>query len=242
MLLCANEDQKQLYISDAQHRGKRAFITGYPKFDKLIQRGQEVGFWPIKSDRRRFRLIWAPHHSVRQQSLGFGTFHLVYKDMLQWAADDPEIEIVLKPHPMLLETRAGGLLSEAEFNGFLSAWRAFGNTGAQTGGDYAPLMTASDAMLTDGISFLAEYPLFGKPMIWLDSGRHVELNVLGSRSVEAAYRVSTVREAMAIVQRLRSGGPDPLQAKRSEIRDYLMPFPGFSSEKVLEAIRGELRS
>jgi hypothetical protein len=242
MLLCANDDQKQLYIRDAQHNGKRAFVTGYPKFDKLIQRGQEATLWPVKGDRRRFRLIWAPHHSVTREWLGFGTFHLVYKDLLRWAASDPDIEIVLKPHPLLLETCAKGLLSETEFNGFLDAWWALGNAGFQIGGDYAPLMSASDAMLTDGISFLTEYPVFGKPMIWLDSRQHAELNILGKRSVEAAYRVSSLGEAMALVQQLQSGGPDPLQAKRAEIRDYLMPFPGLSCDKVLETIRDGLKS
>jgi hypothetical protein len=240
MLLCANEDQKEIYQTHTHHQGKRAVVTGYPKFDQLMQRGREQSIWPIERSQRAFRLVWAPHHSVRPEWLGFGTFNLVYEEILQWAADNPDVEIVLKPHPMLFESRAHGMLSPAQIDEFIAAWEALPNTSLQTGGDYAPLLSASDAMLTDGVSFLAEYQLFGKPLIFLDSGQHVDFNLIGEYIMKGAYGVRTAGEAIDLIARLRSGTSDPLKPQRDETVRYLMPFPGASSEKTLAAIRERL--
>ena len=235
LLNCANEDQRRQYAEHTRHKGLRAFVTGYPKFDKLLERARTMSVWPIDGERRRYRIIWAPHHSVGPNGLAFGTFPWVCADILAWVARDPEIEVVFKPHPMLIETNGG--IGKEQFDAFMAAWNALGNTAVQTGGDYAPLMSASDAMLTDGISFLAEYPLFDKPLVWLDSGRHAKLNLMGERAVEANYKVQSVAEAIAILERCRDLNDDPMKERREAVRRYLMPFPGEAADRVLQCIR-----
>ncbi len=94
MLLCANEEQKRIYETRTEHKGLQAVVAGYPKFDKLVQRGRDQQFWPIKSAKRQFKLIWAPHHSVRPGHLGFGTFPHVYQDILRWVFRNPDVEVV----------------------------------------------------------------------------------------------------------------------------------------------------
>ena len=124
MLLCANEDQKQIYVTATRHEGRRAVVTGYPKLDRLVERGREESRWPIDTGRRGFRLIWAPHHSCRKEWLGFGMFHQIYKEILQWITDNQDVEIILKPHPMLFESRAQGVISEIDLDVFMNAWTA----------------------------------------------------------------------------------------------------------------------
>lgn len=242
MLICSNEEQKKIYESQTLHGGLRAVVTGYPKFDMLVRRGQAASHWPIKGNRRRFRLIWAPHHSVLPRSFGFGTFHRVYKDILRWASNAPNIEFVLRPHPMLLESCAHRLISKTELDAFLREWTSLDNTSLQTGGDYAPLLSASDAMLTDGISFLAEYQLFDKPLIWLDSGCNVGFNAIGERVILGAYRVQRVQQAIELISEFIRLKADPLQPLRRDVVRYLMPFPGASCANVLNAIRENLSS
>jgi hypothetical protein len=235
LLTCANDDHRRQYAEHTHHNGLRAFVTGFPKFDKLLERGRAMSVWPLGGERRRYRIIWAPHHSVGPIGLAFGTFPWVCADILAWAARDEKIEVVFKPHPMLIETNGG--VGKELFDAFMASWNALGNTSVQTGGDYAPLMSASDAMLTDGVSFLAEYPLFDKPLVWLDSGRHAKLNPMGERAVEANYKVQTVAQAIAIFQRLRDRGDDPMKQRREAVRQYLMPFPGEAAKRVLQCVR-----
>ena len=233
MLCCANEEQKRIYET-TRHRGANAVVTGYPKLDRLVQRGREKQSWPIKGSHRKFRLIWAPHHTLPGGWLGFGMFPHVCMDVLKWATNDPEIEIVLKPHPLICRN------PRPDLDYFLKPWHALENTAIQTGGDYGPLMAASDAMLTDGISWLAEYQVFNKPLIWLDSGRHPPFNTLGKHIIEGAYPVRCINEAFAIVVEYNRGN-DPREPQRRESTRFLMPFPGASAEHVLAAIRARLR-
>lgn len=240
MLLCANEEQKRIYETRTEHRGRQAVVTGYPKFDRLVQRGRDQQFWPIKSTNWKFRLIWAPHHSVRPGHLGFGTFPHVYREILQWVFRNPEVEVVLKQHPMLFELCAHGMMKKEGIDAFLALWQTLPNTAYVTGGDYGPLLAASDAMLTDGITFLVEYQLFDKPLIWLDSGQHIGFNSIGEHVLHGLHTTKSASDALNLVDEIRKRTIDPLQEKRAEVVRSLMPYPGASAERVLTAIRERL--
>ncbi len=242
LLLCANEEQKRIYQTLTLHKGLRAVVTGYPKFDKLVQRGGDRKFWPIESGSRKFRLIWAPHHSVRPGHLGFGTFPFVFREILQWVFRNPEVEVVLKPHPMLFESCAHGMMTKQDIESFLAIWGALPNTAYVTGGDYGPLLAASDAMLTDGITFLVEYQLFEKPLIWLDSGRHIGFNSIGQQVLNGLHAAKSASEALGLVDEIRKRPVDPLQETRAEVVRSLMPYPGASAQRVLATIREGLRA
>jgi hypothetical protein len=242
MLLCVCDEHKNIYQTRTTHKGVRAVVTGYPKFDKLVERGRDRQFWPIESDNRQFRLIWAPHHSVRAEHLGFGTFPFVYREILQWVTSHPDVDVVLKPHPMLFDSCAHGLMTKDAVDSFLAAWNALPNTAFVTGGDYGPLFAASDAMLTDGITFLAEYQLFPKPLIWLDSGRHLAFNTIGKKLLRGLHAATSASAALKLVDEVRKQPIDPLQDKRVEVMKTLMPYPGKSAQHVLGAIQKELRA
>ena len=232
MLCCVNGAAKRIYET-ASHQGRNAVVTGYPKLDRICQRRNE-SFWPIESAGRPFRLIWHVHHSLKGGWLGFGMFPFVCMEMLKWASDNPDIEIVLQPHPLIF--REG--IPRPELDYFMKPWAALPNT-AVYHGDFVPLMAASDAMLADGVSFLYEYQLFGKPLIWLDSGEHLPFNAVGQQIIKGAYPVRTIAEAQYLVEQLRRG-TDELGWQRQETVRYLMPYPGRSAENILASIRAKL--
>jgi len=216
-------------------------VTGHPKLDRLVSRS---GFpeWPIErpTERRPFRLIWAPHWSIAGGWLSFGTFLDVHEDMLKWAAEDQDIEIVLKPHPGLFASIPADVRDR-----FLAAWSAVENVSISTGGNYGSLLAGSDAMVTDGISFLAEYQLFDKPLIFVDSGRHAPFNELGERIVEATWQVRDVAGVRSFIDRLR-GSPDDIAANdptadaRRRVAPLLRPYPDQACRHILDEIRASL--
>jgi hypothetical protein len=46
-------------------------------------------------------------------------------------------------------------------------------------------------LLTDGISFLAEYQIMDKPLVFLDSKVHERFTELGERVAQGTYNVSS---------------------------------------------------
>lgn len=215
---------------------EKLVLSGYPKFDRLLKsRGR--GHWPVAEPRgRSHRIIWAPHHSVGGESLGFGVFHEIYRQMIEWARQSPDLQFVLKPHPSLYTGLvAYGKLSPDQVNAFLADWNALPNCGISEG-QYGELFAASDLMLTDGVSFLVEYPLFDKPLIYFDSGRHVPFNDLGRIAVSAGDVVRDFDSMKRMALRYVEGAPIGFEVERALLKRLLVPNEAAPVDTILDSI------
>lgn len=240
MILCANQDQREIYKKENPTLN-RIFVTGYPKFDALCSAMKDKSYWPIQKtdNEHNFRIIWAPHHSIGQHPW-FGVFDKIYKDMLEFARHTSNIDIVLRPHPALLEQTSVPSMPNfhSEMKQFLEKWQKLPNTAISLDDNYAHLFAASDCMISDGISFLAEYPLSGKPLIFFNNPNHTEFNSLGKKCIAASYSVHNMDELKEILKKLIAN-EDPLQETRENLKNYLMPYKGHAAKRVLEDIREE---
>ena len=239
-IFCETTDSKALFDAGGSDPSGTV-VTGSPKFDRLLRACGSQPQWPLATatEPRPYRLIWAPHHSIGPDWLAFGVFVGLAAQMVNWLVTDPSVQIVLKPHPALfdqLERVGAGELATT----FLSCWNQLPNAAIAEGGDYGPLFAGSDAMITDGISFLVEYQLSGKPLIFVDSERHVPFNATGQRVVEGCYTVSSFEGLKSVVDSLRQGASDFLAPKRQEIvADYLRSDGG-SAARILDELRREV--
>jgi hypothetical protein len=91
-------------------------------------------------------------------------------------------------------------------------------------------------MLTDGLSFLTEYQLFDKPLVFIDSQRHVPLNALGQLALECADTVTSLAQAMETVMAYASGKPWGHQEERARLRQIMLPNQRPSAEIIVDAI------
>lgn len=220
-----------------QHSDPAKFVlTGYPKLERLEKLGKNAR-WPVEQRQRRgYRVIWAPHHSVGDEWLGFGVFHLIYREMLDWARMAPDIDFVLKPHPNLFDTVVGfEKVTQEELDAFLADWQSLDNCALCTG-TYGELFGASDLLVTDGVSFLTEYQLFGKPLIFFDSRRRVPFNAIGDAAHACAHTVRTFEEMRAAVLDYRNGAPWRPGAAREELMRMLFPCDASATRIILETI------
>lgn len=234
---CETPDSRAQFVAAGAHPAA-AVVLGSPKFDRLSRACRSRPAWPIapRPGSRPTRILWAPHHSIGPDWLGFGVFVGIVGEMTAWAASDPGVEIALKPHPALFDQmRQFGVGEIADK--FLEVWNALPNTAIVEGGDYGPLFAGSDMMVTDGLSFLFEYLFADKPLIFVDSGRHVPFNATGRRAVEGAYPVTTFASLRDTVDRLRSGTADHLGPARREIVDSYFRADGRSVARILDDLR-----
>ena len=229
------------FVKDAYKSTERGdsyvHFTGSPKIDSLF-REAELGkaSWPIKGD--GFRVVWAPHHSYSPHWLNFGVFSKVKDDMLSFAKTNPDIQIVLRPHPFLWGTLTDRkVISSSELESWRSAWDELPNTAVDEDGSYAELFLATDILITDGISFLGEYPLITKkPTIFFENKDHWKFTAIGELAAAASVRVHTFSELEdAITQARAAGLPD----KSSEIKQLALassPYPGEAAARILEQV------
>lgn len=222
-------------------KGVNGFLSGYPKFDRLLRAGEGPDAWPIPGPRARRRIIFAPHQSIGTGGLGFGTFPDCYRAVVAAARDHPDVQIVFKPHPTLLDVCvASKLMSEADVAWFEEAWAALPNTASYLLDDYGGLFAASDAMITEGVSFFSEYMLFDRPLVFLDSGRHTGFNPATTFLPDGMYGARGFEAAFAAALAATEPGGDVMAAARRAVIARLRPFPGEAARRIVEDVRRSL--
>lgn len=235
-VFCETELTRSFFANFNPGNPEKFVLSGYPKLMRLREARNQKDAWPINHGVRNFRVIWAPHHGLTPEWLGFGVFHEIYNDFLSWAAACFDIEFVLKPHPALFGYAvSSGLMSKEQLETFVQKWCALPNCHIESA-DYGSLFASSDLMVTDGVSFLVEYPVFEKPLVFLDSGRHVPFNPLGDLAVRAAHTVHSFQGMRAAVETYKNGAAWTLTAERQILIDTLFPVKDDPTKIILESI------
>ncbi|MGF0540582.1 hypothetical protein ACQQ2Q_21515 [Agrobacterium sp. ES01] len=229
------------YFLQFQHSDPSKFIvSGYPKLDVLL--GSKKEYVGDRSSTGRFKVIWAPHWSIRGDWLGFGTFDKICADFLEFAKINPGIDFAMKPHPALFKTVVSvGAMSSDELGQFICKWEELANCSIESG-PYSALFAQSDMMVTDGISFLTEYPVLEKPLVFIDSGRHVPMNSLGDLALSASHTVFDFDSIAKAIEYYRCGGDWKWKEERTALLEALMPNRNRSVAAIVENIVESLRS
>lgn len=215
-------------------------LAGSTKLDLILQKKNELA-WPLPIVPNTIRIIWAPHHSVDQEAwmnLHYSTFLYNYQQFLQLARECPEIQIVLKPHPILFSKLVElKLMSQQEVDQFIHNFTSLPNTALILGGDYFPLMWASDLMVTDGISFFSEYMMTEKPIIWTENPKHRKMNEIGELLANTGtYRAQTFDQVVAYIEQLFVDHQDPLLPVRQALKEQLQPNKQGSAQYIVNDI------
>lgn len=234
-VFCETQQTRDYFVQFGHSDPAKFVVSGYPKLARLLKARDEPEKWPIAGD-RRFRVIWAPHHSIGDDWLGFGTFDRIHQDFLHWARECSNVDFVLKPHPALFANAVkNGAMAQEDMDTFLAAWQKLPNCVVELG-TYSHLFAASDMMVTDGLSFFTEYPIFQKPLIFIDSGRHVPMNALGEAAMMAMQRVSTFDEIRAAIESYAGGAIWPLEEERQALLKILFPGERQAAAIILDSI------
>ena len=223
MVFLQDADTKEAF--DANGRANHAFLTGTPKIDALLEAKDKVKpHWPISrslpTGEQPMRVIWAPHHSYGISWLNFGHFNDQRDAVLAFAKAHPEIDIVLRPHPFLFGTLTGrDLMTADELQIWRESWDLLPNTFTDVDGPFTSLALASDALITDGVSFIAEYPLVtNKPAIFWKKPDHWEFSYLGKIAESSSVIVSAISEVEQALEQVSEG---TLPRREVEIKELV---------------------
>lgn len=232
-VFCANEFEKNIYRRNASRRGKNVIVTGHPKMRALLseKRGRNM-------HNSKRRIIWSPHHSIDDNWFRFGAFRSCHETMYQTAIANPDITFIFAPHPSL--RRSCQTFFEPEFfDAYLERWGKLPNGEIRIGGAYGQLFDESDALITDGISWLFEYQLFDKPLVFLERPDHLPFNEIGEIAAGGLYRTMNIDDAIKYIKSAWESGNDPLRDGRQRAVETLVPR-GDIAGNILSAILREL--
>jgi CDP-glycerol glycerophosphotransferase (TagB/SpsB family) len=218
-------------------------LTGTPKIDALVRKVQNgETHWPLPDGNRK--LVWAPHHSFSEDWFNFGMFPEIAHDMLQFAKSHPDLDIVLRPHPIMFGNLvASGMRTKPALDSWITDWNSLPNTAIDSEGDIGPLFAAADIFVSDGISFLGEYPLAtGKPAVFFEKQGHWPWSPIGKIASRANLHVHNFVEFEEVFEDFLEHGLPDFSSEIGELRTAAQPFPGEAAAKIVEVILQDFES
>lgn len=222
-------EQITRYEKYKTHNSLNCIVTGNIKMDEYSNDIQDY-----KSD--KIRIIYAPHHSLDEEGLQFSTFDWSYKLILELAKKYQDITIwTYKPHPRLkYAVLYNNIMNEQEYDNYCKEWENIGSVDTQ--GNYFQLFYNSDCMITDSISFLAEYLPSKKPIIQIVNPRHFAYNKIGKQIEEVLYKAYNPNDIQQIFDDVVLQKNDILFEKRQLVSEYIYNKNKNASEIIYEYI------
>jgi hypothetical protein len=235
------------YCADqyAQAGVKRSRIikTGHPSLDH----------WNVDRGRADIpTVLWCPWWSTRwdgrdKNIVGYSTFLPSYQTVLEEAARRPYMRFIIRAHPLLWnELRSEGLWTKQEEMRFFTSAAELENVtvdgNAAATGSY-PVYTnhleqfeQAWAMVTDGVSFLAEFGYTGKPLLLTQAKGNPGWNPVGQAICDVVQRSEGIHGLKSFLDRVERG-IDPDAEKRKEvIRKQFYHPPGGSAAAIVRHI------
>ena len=223
--------------SKTQRGNDYVHLTGTPKLDSLVRKSNEGGLWPLSNIGNK-RMVWAPHHTFSNAWLNFGMFPEIFHDMLAFAESHPQLDIVMRPHPIMFGTLVErDVIPQTVLAECIDRWNELPNTLIDHDGDIASLFAEADLFVTDGISFLGEYPIAtGKPTIFFDKAEHWPWSPLGGLASAANIHVRDFPSFLEVFEAVMANGLPDYSQEIETLRDAAQPYPGQAAAKIVEVI------
>ena len=210
------------------------YCVGSPKLDVYLT-GKET-----KVDKIKPKIIYAPHHSFEESSLRTATFQSNGKQILELAErTSKSIDWVLRPHPRFkMAVIHNGIMNREEIDDYYKRWRKIGDI--CEGGDYFKLFKSSSGLITDCISFLAEYLPTKAPVFRLVNDKQ---RVAYSRWMEIVlrsyYNEGTYNDFERDFKRVILNGDDWKFDERVANVPLVVDYTSTSASKVFDIIEEE---
>lgn len=238
--------ESKLAISSAYEyigkKRKNIKYTGLPMIDQLLE---PISHDPWKiQDKRKKRIIWAPHHSIggfKNETIVYSNF-LEICDYMQELAScyQDSIQIAFKPHPLLRE-KLNVIWGTDRTDKYYRLWEEKGNCQLSEG-DYVDLFKTSDAMIHDSSSFIVEYQLMDKPILFIVRNKTdiiKDLNKFGEVAFNSQILGYGKNDILKFINDVINGIDSGAQTRRQFVKDELLPPNGNSScENIIMEILG----
>ncbi|MBR2430726.1 glycosyltransferase [bacterium] len=231
-----NEYQISRYEMYSSGNKENCVISGCVKMEML--NNENI----IQSNtQNKINIIYAPHHSLEQDSLKFATFLNTGKQILEFAQKyKNEINWIFKPHPRLKYSLIHNkVMTENEVNTYYAEWKKFGSI--YETGNYFNLFQNSYALITDSISFLAEYLPTKKPIIQLVNPCHCPYNEIGNLIDKVLYKTYTQEDFEQIFNDVVLQKKDYLKENRMLIIPQIYDSSKSPSELILNYLKKQIK-
>jgi len=202
--------EKNEYDTRTKRLSSNSVITGYPKFDL---------YPPVPTVApKKPCVIWAPHWTIGliYPALNLGTFADIYQDMAALMKDYSHVDFLIRPHPNLrYACQETTFMNNATYDKYMTDLAAMPNVSIMHDGNNVDKFITSSAMVTDSVSFLAEYLPSTRPLLFLDRKDRAFFSGAGESIIAAHYTGKTIGDIKGFIDEVVINRDDPKVSLRS---------------------------
>ncbi len=204
---------------------------GFPRFD-LYQFDDSNDI-----SNKKFTIAWLPRWtagSAVDKHKG-SHFLLYYKQIIEFAKENPNVEVIIRPHPKMFgHFIANGVMSQEEVTEFMNTCDSMDNLSLDSNKDYINTIKKSDLLLADYTSLIAEFFMTGKPVVFCDTVDG--LNLEGQKICGSLYYADNFEEIKEKIFRIIDGNDDDYDKRQQIIKELLPSQSGGIGRSILESI------
>ena len=182
-------------------------VVGYPKLEEYLDN---------KIYEKKY-IIYAPHYSVKEESIKLGTFDWNGKYILEYAKKHPEFNWIFKPHPKcknsFLEFKI--FQNTKEINDYYDEWAKIGTVYEK--GNYMDLFKQTKCLITDCASFLIEFLPTESPVINLKRKDSVYISDITEEIIKSYYQVYNLEELQKVLSDILENNIDEKKQERLDL-------------------------
>lgn len=231
---------KQMFSTYCPTGDKHVVVTGHPRMDGLVNFAEfEVDSQLIADIGGRKAILWNAHFSFDEDQ--WSTFDLFATDILTMLLQRPDLVLIFRPHPLLWKKLINlEILNGVEINALKQELSSLGVI-VDERPDHRHAFAASSALMTDAGSFLLEYLVTEKPVLYLCNPNGFGLNEQGLALVNYYDTANTATDIENFIDNLRSA-TDPKRGMRlAAISEFFSNFDGCCGERVVEHLVSTLQ-
>ena len=214
-------------------------FCGYIRMDEFYDKSaiKEDKIWKLPSkNKKMYKIIYAPHHSVFDEKAGFSTFDQNYMFMYELAKKYKDNTTwIVKPHPLLggRIIRNGFFKDYEEYDNYLKLWNELPNAKVVTDGTYFDIFKTSDTIILDSVSFLAEYQYVHKPLLFLTRETQ-RFNEFGDKLKEVLYKVpgDDLASIEAFLKDVVINNNDTMKKEREDFFDKYLNYYKYNNNQL----------
>jgi hypothetical protein len=229
---------KEAYTKYGYRNGENCVVWGNPRVDSIdkIKNATIPAEWNEKINGRKV-ILWTPHHTIE-----YGTFFEYKNVIFKYFEDNKDIFLLFRPHPLMLQAIIkNGILTDNDVIAIINMIEQSDNIILDTSPSYREAFSVSDAIMTDPTSFLKEYLILDRPILYT-TGSTKEKHIFPE--MNDAWHIATFPEHILDFLEMVKIGNDYKQKDRERIRTkfIFMPLGGvgeYIKEQVIKSILEE---
>ena len=196
------------------HKDKNLLNIGNPKMDLMDRDFSDNELYKLIKEKAKGRKIFMynPYHVIDDKNKS-GTFKLFGIDILKYFKENNDIFLLYRPHPLLKKVLEKELNSNffKEYNELLKSENIFYDDSS----DYLISMHISDYLISDCGSFIPEFTMYNKPVIYLI---YNDNNLIVDKDLNSMiYSANTMKKIIDIINKLKIN-EDELKEIRTNLR------------------------